>query len=140
MEKVRHGASLRMTGKGILFLIMFSLSGVAAAQSSATVTPPIPPSPSEKVKEAQPNVNPGLVAGLLSANGLTTANTISASVNTFAAAGGGAFVPFSGFNPGTQRFALPKQGETGAAAESRPWVLITGCWASPRRCWRKAAR
>ena len=63
--------------------------------------------------------NPGLVAGLLTTTGLATSATIGSTVGAIAGgagAGAGALGAFAALPSGVNRFALPGQGGTGAAA------------------------
>lgn len=88
--------------KATVLLSSVGLCGVAAATTST---------------EGQPNASPGLAQGLISVTGLNTANIIGGAVSSFASGG----LSFAG---GVNRFALPGQGETGAAGAalgSKPW-------------------
>lgn len=117
MRIFRRVEHFRRMVKSALLVALFGLGGVALESGATTQSSSTQPTSSQAVmiQKAQPNLNPGLIAGVLSATGLTTANTIGGAVNTFSAGGGPGSFSFSGFLPGTNRFALPGQGETGTA-------------------------
>ena len=113
--------AFRVTCKTALLAILFCASAAAQATTST----------STQTAGGQPSNNPGLVSGLLSATGLGTSNTIGATVGSIAGGGGaGSGLTLAGMPPGTSRFALPGQGDTGAAAapggkSANAWIALS---------------
>ena len=81
----------------VVLVSMVGLCGIAAADSSSTAS----------ISNSQPTNVPGLAAGLISMPALNTQDIISGTVGSIA--GGGVLAG------GVRRFALPGQGNTGAA-------------------------
>lgn len=101
--------TLKTACKAAFLVASLSSSGFAAAALSASAAAPVN--------------NPGLVGNLVSTTGLTTGATIGATVGSIAGGGGGN----TGFGlASVNRFALPGQGDTGAAAA--PGIKPVNAW------------